>query len=261
MRRVSRPASRCRFRKVSCCDAADVLLLLAEDGLADTVRPRMEAAGANLQRVHAYEPDQALDLLTNIERLRADILHYGVRLVVADPLMAFFPATTDSHKDQHVRRVLSPLAALADETGALFLFVHHPNKNGGGQAVYRAGGSIGIIGAARSAVLVASDPEDPEKRILASIKGNLSKPPQSLRFRLGKVRWTLTATPDNAPPRVAWIGAAEEHTATTLLQTQNATAGGTGERDDAVQFPPRDAGRGAGEIGRSRASRTCCWHQ
>lgn len=213
--------------------ASDVLLLMAEDGLADTVRPRMEAAGADLRRVHAYRPEDALELLSNIERLERDIRHHKVRMVVADPLMAFFPSALDSHKDQHARRVLSPIASLAQNTGAAFVFVHHPNKNGEGRAVYRAGGSIGIIGATRAAALVAQDPADPQKRILASIKHNLCKPPQSLRFHL-EAALDVESNPEKAPPRTVWDEVANGHTADTLFSapiSQNAS-----ELDEAVEF-------------------------
>ena len=84
-----------------------------------------------------------------------------------DPLVAFFGSKTDAHRDQDVRRVLAPLAALAESTGAAVVAIRHLNKNVGGNALYRGGGSIGFIAAAGSGLLVAKDPEDDARRVLA----------------------------------------------------------------------------------------------
>lgn len=223
------------FQNLALHEPADVLLLLAEDGLADTVRPRLEAGKADLRRVHAYPPDMALELLCNLDQLRVDIQEKQVRLVIVDPLMAFFPAALDSHKDQHARRLLSPVAALAQETGAAFLLIHHPNKSGGGQAIYRAGGSIGIVGAARAATIIAQDPDDATKRIMASVKNNLGKPVPSLRFYL-EAATDIESDPDDAPPRVVWEDVAEEHTASTLLSVTATPAEATSEREYVIEF-------------------------
>jgi hypothetical protein len=125
----------------------------------------------------------------------------GAALVIADPLMAFLGEKTDAHKDQHIRRALAPTAALAERTGATILIVRHLNKAAGGNTLYRGGGSIGIIGAARSGLVVAKDPEDPERRILAANKHNLSSAAPSLVFSL--------ETAPNGTARVAWGGTSE----------------------------------------------------
>ena len=168
-----------------------VLLMSAEDGLADTVRPRLDAAGADVTKVHAVDgvpvdADGTLrpPTLADVLALEEAIHRTGARLLVIDVVMAYLPDGTDSHKDQDIRRVLSRLAALADRTGCTVLLLRHLNKAKGGDPLYRGGGSIGIVGAARAGLLVAPDPDDPERRVLASVKSNLGPAPESLAYRL-----------------------------------------------------------------------------
>jgi hypothetical protein len=104
-------------------------------------------------------------------------------VVVIDPLMAFLSGQVDSHRDQDVRRVLASLAYMASRTGAAVVFVRHTNK-GTGSALDRGSGSIGIVGAARAGLLVAPDPDDEGRRILAMSKSNLAKTPDALAYRI-----------------------------------------------------------------------------
>ena len=186
------------------CEAAGVVLLSAEDGVADTILPRVEAAGGNPSRVLALQtvgegdaerlptlPDDLPLLQQAIERVEAV-------LVVIDPLMAYLSPKLNSHRDQDMRRALAPLARLAQETRTAVVVIRHLNKTQGGNPLYRGGGSIGIIGAARSGLLVAKDPEDEERRVLAALKCNLTKLPASLAFRLEEA--------DNGAVRVRWCG-------------------------------------------------------
>lgn len=167
-----------------------VVIMTAEDGLADTVRPRLEAAGADLSRVVALDAmagpagERLPEIPRDLGALREAMTRVGAVLVVVDPLMAFLGADTNAHRDQDVRRALAPLARLAEETGAAVVAIRHLNKGSGGQALYRGGGSIGIVGAARSALLVARHPEDDERRVLAPLKSNLGAAPPALAFKL-----------------------------------------------------------------------------
>ncbi|HSS23159.1 MAG TPA: AAA family ATPase, partial [Mycobacterium sp.] len=196
-----------------------VLIMSAEDGLADTVRPRFDAAGADVTKVHAVEGVPLLDehgertlrppTLADIAALDEAVNRTGARLLVIDVVMAYLPVGTDSHKDQDIRRVLSRLAALADRTSCTVLLLRHLNKASGRDPLYRGGGSIGIVGAARAGLLVAPDPDDPERRVLASVKSNLGPPPESLMYR-------LVGAGDYGVARVQWEGETT-HTARTLL--------------------------------------------
>jgi RecA-family ATPase len=187
------------------CEAGGVVILSAEDGLADTIRPRFDAAGGDPSKAVAVStvPDgdgneRQIAIPDDLHVIEAAIERVGAVLVVIDPLMAFLSGEINSHRDQDVRRALAPLARLAERTGAAVAVVRHLNKASGGNALYRGGGSIGIVGAARSALLVAKHPEDDGRRVLASIKSNLAAPAPSLVFDLEPA--------ENGAVRVDWKG-------------------------------------------------------
>ncbi len=173
---------------------AGVVYFTAEDDPADTLRPRLDAAGGDPNRLLVVttvaitgldgvssEHQPTFRDLALIERAIARV---EAKLVIFDPFMAYLDSQTNSFRDQDVRAVLAPLARLAERTGAAFFLIRHLNKGGGGHAVYRGGGSIGIIGAARSGLLVGRDPDDAERRVVASTKNNLGMPPASLAYRV-----------------------------------------------------------------------------
>lgn len=202
--------------------AGGVLLLSAEDGLADTIAPRLAAAGADMARVHALVevPTRGADgqvrmappsLPRDIPHLAAVIARHHVRLVIVDVLMAYLSGV-DSHRDQDVRGVLHQLAAMADVHGCTIVLVRHLNKAGGSHAMYRGGGSIGIIGAARAAYLVGRDPDDDGRRVLAPTKANLGGSPPALAYRLVDV-------PDHGCARVVWDDGPVDIAAAALLAT------------------------------------------
>lgn len=197
-------------------DPAGVVILSAEDGLEDTIVPRLVAAGADLSRILALTlvwdpegksqrlpclPDDAPCILTAAIQVKA-------ALIIVDPLTAYLGERVNSHRDADCRRALWPLAKLAEKTGAAVVVIRHLNKVGGNNPLYRGGGSIGIIGAARSGLLVARDPDTPDRRVLASTKCNLAKLPGSLSFALDSVQ--------DGALRIGWIGPST-HTAESLL--------------------------------------------
>ena len=165
-----------------------VLLMNAEDDPSDTVRPRAAAAGADLSRVivvgspSGSDPQPVFpDCVPAIARL---VMGHYADLLVIDPMMAFFPPRAWANSDQRIRQALAPLAALASDTGCAILLVRHLNKSMGPNAVYRGSGSIGILGSARTGLLLARHPDDPDLRVLAMTKTNLGPPAASLGFRL-----------------------------------------------------------------------------
>lgn len=187
------------------CEAAGAVICSAEDGEGDTIRPRLDAAGGDPERVVVLSTtpdpegnDRMLELPIDLPIMRRAIERVSARLLILDPLMAFLPGTVDSHKDQDIRRAIAPLAKLAEDTGAAIVVVRHLNKAGGGNPLYRGGGSIGIVGAARSALLVAKHPEDESRRVLAPMKSNLATPAPSLTFTLEEAA--------NGSVRVEWRG-------------------------------------------------------
>ncbi len=172
-----------------------VVIMSAEDGLADTISPRLHAAGADLTRVHAITEILIWDdegrphrrppsLPADIGLVEQTITRTGAKLLVIDVLMAYLSGKVDSHRDQDVRSVLHQVAAMAERTGCCVILVRHMNKSGGTSPLYRGSGSIGIVGAARAAYIIGRDPQDPELRIMAVSKMNLAAEPPSLGYRL-----------------------------------------------------------------------------
>lgn len=207
------------------------LLLSAEDGLADTIRPRLEAAGADLTRIEALTAVKGVPPdLSNIAAIRSEALTIGAKLIVIDPIMAFLTSHTDSYKDSDVRRALRPLADLAQEIQAAVVIVRHLSKRTGGVAVHAGGGSVGIGGAARSVLIVAKDPDDESARIIASAKSNLEHEPASLRFCVSK------AAPDAIAASIEWLGDSHMN-ANQLLAHRDSTAGDdAGALECAMEF-------------------------
>jgi archaellum biogenesis ATPase FlaH len=177
--------------------ARDVLIVSYEDGAADTIRPRLVAAGAELSRVHIVQgvhTDAGEDLVTlptDIASLDDAIRRYNAALVIIDPLMAAFSSTIDSHKDQHVRRALAPLKRVAEDSGAAVLVVRHLVKSVGRRAITSGGGSIGIAAATRAVLVVDKSPSDPTRRILAVVKVNIAADAPSLEFSLETATYPL----------------------------------------------------------------------
>ena len=183
-----------------------VVLASGEDGLADTVRPRLEAAGADLTLIVDLtftEPDQGklLKLPDDLAQLKSAILRVGAVFVVIDPIYSFLSERINTDKDTHIRQALTLMAKLADEMQIAVVLVRHLNKAEEKKAIYRGGGSIGLIGLARSALLVAKARKS-EGNVLASIKCNLAPPPTALLYRIESIPKEV--------PTIKWLGECAE---------------------------------------------------
>jgi len=167
----------------------DVILLTAEDGLSDTVRPRLDAMGGDPARAHVLKAirtgdrERGVDLSLDLPHLEAVLKATGAILVVIDPVSAYL-GKTDSWRDADVRAVLAPLAALAERTGGAVVGIMHLTKDRQRQALYRAQGNISFVAAARAVFAVAEDREDPERRLLLPVKLNIAHKPPGLAFRV-----------------------------------------------------------------------------
>jgi putative DNA primase/helicase len=163
---------------------ADVVVIAAEDGLADTVRPRIDAAGGDPERVHVLKSigGEVPTLDRHLPQIEDEIRRRRARLLIVDPLNAHLAGAATV--DQRVRRALVPVAEMAERTGACVLLVRHLAKAGRGRAMHRGLGSVGLIAQARTGMLLGRDPEDSNGRILAPTKSNLSEAPFSLRLRI-----------------------------------------------------------------------------
>jgi hypothetical protein len=182
-------------------EAGDVIIASAEDGMADTIRPRLEAAGADLRRVHLVDlsgPD-LMTLPGDVPALRRSVERHRAVLVVIDPLLQFLSGEVDSYRDQEVRQALFPLAQMAADTGCAVLGIRHFTKGAGGKAIHRGGASVGIIGLARIGLAVGQHPNDPSRRLLAVTKCNIAVKPPTLAYRL---------VPDDlyGVARIEWLG-------------------------------------------------------
>ena len=187
-----------------------VLVLSAEDGLEDTIRPRIDAAGGNPAAItamtgFAYPAGDGKMLIRpaglpcDLPAIEAAIIAQGVVLVIVDVLMAYLGDSINSHRDQDIRRALGPLAAMAGRCHCCVLVLRHLNKATGASAIYRGGGSIGIAGAARAVFMCGVDPEDEARHVLAPVKCNLSAMPPAMAYR-------LAYDERNNCVRVAWLG-------------------------------------------------------
>lgn len=183
--------------------AAGVIIVRPEDGLADTLVPRLLAAGADNSRIRAVEtvPDKQgkrlFFLPAGIPVLEAAIQQEQARLVIIDSLMSVLPPELNSYRDQDMRAALSPLEALAQRTGTAILAIRHLTKATDRPALYSGGGSVGIIGVARSGLLAASHPTDEAVFVLAPTKSNLGPKPAALRYQI---------VPAGDASRIEWLG-------------------------------------------------------
>jgi len=184
---------------------ADVFFVTYEDGVRDTIVPRLRAAGAGLSRTHVIQgvtaDDGSEDLFTfpdDVPKLQLAAQARRPLLVVVDPLSAALSSRIDSHKDQDIRRALAPIARFAEATGAAVLVVRHLTKGYGRSAILTGGGSIGIAGAARSVLVVGPHEGDPTQCVLAVVKCNLASRAPSLLYTIEQRT--------SGQPIVAWHG-------------------------------------------------------
>ena len=167
----------------------DVILLSAEDDPADTIRPRLDAAGADCNHVHILKAVFDEDDSARMFSLKKDVaaLEEAIkslpdcRLVIIDPVSAYLDGT-DSHNNSDVRGLLAPLSDLAARFKVAVVLIHHLNKSAGGNAIYRTIGSIAFTAAVRAAYVVVKDKDNPERRLLLPTKNNLAKDSTGLAY-------------------------------------------------------------------------------
>ena len=195
------------------CDIGSVAMLSAEDDVADTIRPRLEAAGADVSRVEVV--DGVIDAFdaqgAPIQRsvsLKADVARLDalfaarpeITVLIVDPISAYLGGT-DSHVNADVRALLAPLSALAAKHGVAVIMVSHLNKGGvGSEALARVTGSLAFVAAARGAFLVAKDKDDATRRLFVPAKNNIAGDVAGLAFKVESV--TLTNGIETA--RILW---------------------------------------------------------
>ena len=190
------------------CELGSVLLLSAEDDIADTIRPRLDAAGANPARIRIVQAVETFDVRRNefteqmfslqwdLEALDSLLEEMGdCILVIVDPVTAYLGGT-DSHKNAEVRALLAPLSKIASKHRVAIVAVTHLNKGSGATAMHRFTGSLAFVAAARAAFVVTKDKDDPARRLLLPAKNNLAEDATGFAYRV--------RGDDNGVARIEW---------------------------------------------------------
>lgn len=169
----------------------NVIYQSTEDDADDTIVPRFIKAGGDTDRLlFINEKEQYLSF--SDERLLEAIRQTNAKLIILDPLSAYIGESTSINSANEVRRQFRPLIDIAKEQGCAIVIVHHMNKAIGQKALNRGVGSVDIVGAARSVLLVArTDKDRPDERILAQVKSNLAPTGNAILFTVdeGGIEW------------------------------------------------------------------------
>lgn len=193
----------------------NMIFQTAEDGLGDTVKPRLLSFGADLQRVLVID-DAENPLTLADDRIEKAIRENNARLMVIDPLQAFLGANVDMNRANEVRPIFRKLAEIAQATGCAIVMIGHLNKASGTQSTYRGLGSIDIAAVVRSILFVGKVKDDPTTRVIVHEKSSLAPPGQALAFSLGDQKG------------FRWIGAYD-------ISAEDLLAGGEGTKAELKQ--------------------------
>lgn len=163
----------------------NVIYQTAEDGLGDTIKPRLLAAGADCSRVLVIDDrEQPLTMLD--VRLEEAIMQTKARMVVLDPIQGFLGTDVDMHRANEIRPLMKRMAVLAEKYHCAIILIGHMNKNSNGKSSYRGLGSIDFQAAARSVLIVGRLKDEPETRVMCHVKSSLAPEGKSVAFRLDK---------------------------------------------------------------------------
>ena len=162
-----------------------VIYQTAEDGLADTIKPRLEAAGADCSKVHVIdESEHGLSMLD--ERIEKALQETGAKMLILDPMQAYLGSKVDMHRANEIRPVMKHIGDIADQYGCAVILIGHMNKASGCKSTYRGLGSIDFQATARSVLIVGRVKDDPTRRVIAHDKSSLAPEGRSIAFRLDK---------------------------------------------------------------------------
>lgn len=161
----------------------NVIYQTAEDGMGDTIKPRLVEAGADLSRVMVIDDTEEALTLSD-DRIEKAVRQNHVRLVIIDPVQAFIGADVDMNRANEVRPVFRKLGMIAEKTGCAIVLIGHLNKSSGTQSTYRGLGSIDIMAAVRSLIFIGKVRKDPTTRVLIHEKV-LLRHQETMAFKLG----------------------------------------------------------------------------
>lgn len=175
---------------MNCSEPVIIIYQTAEDGLADTVKPRLESAGADCTRIMVIdESDKSLSMAD--ERIEEALKTTNAKLLILDPIQAYLGGGMDMNRANEARDMTKRLGALAEKYKCAIVLIGHMNKAGGTKAAYRGIGSIDFYAVARSVLLVGRIEGEPDKRAMVQIKNNLAAFGHSKAFELSEdgFRW------------------------------------------------------------------------
>ncbi|MGK2941288.1 MAG: AAA family ATPase [Immundisolibacter sp.] len=222
-------------------EVGSVVILSAEDDAADTIKPRMLAAGADVSRVHVLDSvpvadasgesfERTFNLSCDVGKLAALLEHLrDVALVIIDPITAYLGGT-DSHRNAEMRALLAPLSDMAQRHRAAVVCVSHLSKGGGSDALMRVMGSLAFVAAARAAWIVAKDPANPTQRLFLPMKNNVGPDAAGLSFRIE----AATVADGIETSRVVW-----DAEAVTMTANEALAVGERGDSDNNADDAPR----------------------
>lgn len=160
-----------------------IIYQTAEDGIEDTIKPRLEKAGADCSMIQVIdETDKELSMTD--DRLEQAIIETKARLIILDPIQAYIGATVDMHRANEIRPVLKHLGIIAEKHNCAIILIGHMNKASGSKSTYRGLGSIDIQATARSVLLVARLRDKPNIRIMAHDKSSLAPTGDAIGFEM-----------------------------------------------------------------------------
>ena len=162
----------------------NVIYQTAEDGMGDTIKPRLLEAGADLSRGMVIDDSEEALTLSD-DRIEKAVRQNHVRLVIIDPVQAFIGADVDMNRANEVRPVFRKLGMIAEKTSCAVVLIGHLNKSSWTQSTYRGLGSIDIMAAVRSLIFIGKVRKDPTTRVLIHEKSSLAPPGETMAFKLG----------------------------------------------------------------------------
>jgi archaellum biogenesis ATPase FlaH len=154
------------------CEASNSLFITAEDDLSDTIAPRLIKANADMSKIFSYRETSPQPLTFTSPEFEELIKNSNAKLITVDPVQAFLGSDVDGHRANAVRPIMSHLRGLAEKYKCAIVLIEHMNKNIGGKGLYRGLGTIDITAAARSVLMLGSDPNDSTEIGIAHIKSN-----------------------------------------------------------------------------------------
>jgi RecA-family ATPase len=170
---------------------AKIIYQSAEDGMEDTLKPRLVSAGADCSRI-AFIDESESGLTLSDTRIEDAIRETGAQMVVLDPLQAYLGENNEMNRVNGIRPMMKQLAAVAERTGCAIIIIGHMNKASGTKGIYRGLGSIDITAAARSVLLVGRIRSNPSIRAMAQLKNSLAPEGKSIAFEINdssSIRW------------------------------------------------------------------------